>query len=71
MKSNLSAPAPHASLNVARPRRETDPGRVAAIVDAAAGLSLTEAGTGQDPAGDLVPITPEWLAARLQRGVAA
>jgi flagellar biosynthesis protein FlhF len=38
---------------------------------AAAGLSLTEAGTGQDPAGDLVPITPDWLAARLQRGVAA
>lgn len=37
---------------------------------AAAGLALTEAGTGQDPAGGLTPITPDWLAARLQQGVA-
>jgi flagellar biosynthesis protein FlhF len=38
---------------------------------AAAGLALTEAGTGQDAAGGLTPITPDWLAARLQQGMVA
>jgi len=37
------------------------------LAAAAAGLALTEAGLGQDPAGDLVPIDPAWLAARLLR----
>jgi len=38
------------------------------VAAAAAGLALTEAGVGQDPAGDLAPIDPAWLAARLLRG---
>ncbi len=37
------------------------------LAAAAAGLALTEAGLGQDPAGDLVPIDPSWLSARLLR----
>lgn len=37
------------------------------LAAAAAGLALTEAGLGQDPAGDLEPIDPAWLAARLRR----
>ena len=37
------------------------------LAAAAAGLALTEAGLGQDPAGDLAPIDPAWLAARLLR----
>ena len=37
------------------------------LAAAATGLALTEAGLGQDPAGDLVPIDPAWLAARLLR----
>ena len=37
------------------------------LAAAAAGLALTEAGIGQDPAGDLAPIDPAWLAARLLR----
>jgi flagellar biosynthesis protein FlhF len=36
---------------------------------AAAGLALTEAGTGADVAEGLTPITPAWLAARMQEGV--
>ena len=35
------------------------------LAAAAAGLALTEAGTGPDVATGLTPITPEWLAARL------
>jgi len=35
------------------------------LAGAAAGLALTEAGVGQDPGADLVPIDPAWLAARL------
>lgn len=35
------------------------------LAGAAAGLALTEAGVGPDPAGDLVRIDPAWLAARL------
>ncbi|TDH58527.1 GTPase, partial [Dankookia rubra] len=37
------------------------------LAAAAAGLALTEAGLGQDPAGDLAPVDPAWLAARLLR----
>ncbi len=33
---------------------------------ARAGLAMTEAGTSADPAHGLVPITPEWLSARMQ-----
>jgi flagellar biosynthesis protein FlhF len=40
------------------------------LAAAGAGLALTEAGTGPDPAGDLLPIDPAWLAARLRRGPA-
>ncbi|MFC7473208.1 hypothetical protein ACFQS7_02515 [Dankookia sp. GCM10030260] len=36
------------------------------LAAAAAGLALTEAGLGQDPSGDLAPIDPAWLAARLR-----
>ncbi|MDO9710025.1 flagellar biosynthesis protein FlhF [Paracraurococcus lichenis] len=37
------------------------------LAAAAAGLALTEAGVGPDPAGDLAPVDPAWLAARLRR----
>ncbi|MCB4824780.1 flagellar biosynthesis protein FlhF [Roseicella aerolata] len=37
------------------------------LAGAAAGLALTEAGMGPDPAGDLTVIDPAWLAARLLR----
>ena len=36
------------------------------LAAARAGLTLTEAGIGPDPASDLVRVTPEWVAARLQ-----
>ncbi|WP_164868084.1 flagellar biosynthesis protein FlhF [Rhodovarius crocodyli] len=36
------------------------------LAAARAGLTLTEAGTGPDPANDLVRITPDWVATRLQ-----
>ncbi len=39
--------------------------RLGGVLAAAAGLALTEAGTGTDVAAGLTPITPEWLAARL------
>jgi len=38
---------------------------------AAAGLALTEAGIGAEAADGLAPITPDWLAERLQRGAAS
>jgi flagellar biosynthesis protein FlhF len=42
------------------------------LAAAAAGeLAFTEAGTGQDIAAGLVPLTPEWLAERLEQGAAA
>ncbi|MBK1658858.1 flagellar biosynthesis protein FlhF [Paracraurococcus ruber] len=40
------------------------------LAGAAAGLALTEAGIGPDPAGDLVPLGPAWLAARLAEAAA-
>lgn len=40
------------------------------LAAAAAGLALTEAGVGPDPAGDLAPLDPAWLAARLLRAPA-
>jgi flagellar biosynthesis protein FlhF len=39
------------------------------LAGAAAGLALTEAGIGPDPAGDLVPVDPGWLATRLRRAL--
>jgi len=36
------------------------------LAAARAGLAMTEAGTSPDPAQGLTPITPEWLAARMQ-----
>ncbi len=36
------------------------------LAAARAGLTLTEAGIGPDPANDLVRITPDWVATRLQ-----
>ena len=41
------------------------------LAGAAAGLALTEAGIGPDPASDLVPVDPAWLAARLRRAMHA
>lgn len=38
------------------------------LAAASAGLALTEAGVGPGAADGLLPITPEWLAARLQTG---
>ena len=38
------------------------------LAAASAGLALTEAGIGPGAADGLLPITPEWLAARLLTG---
>ncbi|GAA0606764.1 hypothetical protein GCM10009416_49770 [Craurococcus roseus] len=46
--------------------------RLGGVVSAAAaGLALTEAGTGPGVADGLSPLTPEWLARRLERGWSA
>jgi flagellar biosynthesis protein FlhF len=43
--------------------------RLGSVLSAAAtGLALTEAGIGAEAADGLAPITPDWLAARLQQG---
>ncbi|MDI3309524.1 MAG: hypothetical protein QJR07_20825 [Acetobacteraceae bacterium] len=38
------------------------------LAAAAAGLALTEAGTGPSVADGLTPLTPDWLARRLEAG---
>lgn len=46
--------------------------RLGGVVSAAAaGLALTEAGTGPGVADGLTPLSPEWLARRLERGWSA
>jgi flagellar biosynthesis protein FlhF len=41
------------------------------LAAAAAGLALTEAGTGPGVADGLTPLSPEWLARRLEQGWSA
>ena len=47
--------------------------RLGGVVSAAAeaGLALTEAGTGPGVADGLTPLSPEWLARRLEQGWSA
>ena len=54
------------------PTRLDSARRLGSVLSAAAsGLALTEAGCGAEAASGLTPITPDWLAARLQKGVGA